>query len=120
MTTPDADGWITHDGGPCPVDPETLVQIRESNFLQLTAYAARDFDWGPVIAYRIFVPAHTTPGPSPFVRETAARIMAAAVVDNDFMEAMWGCDQEHTVNATAQFAVRAAQALEAALKGVEG
>lgn len=30
--TPDKDGWIKHDGGPCPVAMETWVQIREGEW----------------------------------------------------------------------------------------
>lgn len=111
-STPDADGWITHDGGPCPLDPAAFIEREYA--LSTTFGRAQDAVWREVKRYRIFAP--FTPGPLPFVRETAARIMAAAVVDDDFLEAMGGCDQEHTVNATARFAVRAAQALEAALK----
>ena len=103
--TPDKDGWIKHDGGPCPVDPETWVHIMESDFVGGAAYMARDYDWGPVVAYRIFAP--VTPGPSPFVRDTAARIMVGFAAHPDYMadpHADW-----------AAFAVRAALALEAEL-----
>jgi hypothetical protein len=46
-----------------------------------------------------------TTGPSPFVRETAARIMAAGT---------WNSD--HSLEEDAAFSVKAAKALEAALK----
>jgi hypothetical protein len=114
MTTPDKDGWITHDGGPCPVAPEMLVQLRQHMgggvFSRSIIDTADVMDWSEPCAYRIFVPAHTvTPGPSPFVRETAARIMAAmsppvGTTDNDLAY-------------YATHSVRAAQALEDALKG---
>ena len=108
MTTPYADGWITHDGGPRPVDPETWVQIREGEWEPQSVRHADDYAWGTVTAYRVFTPAHTTPGPSPFVRETAARIMAVEVAKDDYEDAI-----------AARRAVRAALALEAALKGVK-
>lgn len=108
--TPDKDGWIKHDGGPCPVDPETWVQIKESirdGAVIAESYVdeARCFSWGTVAAYRVFAP--VAPGPSPFVRDTAARIMVGFAAHPDYMadpHADW-----------AAFAVRAALALEAEL-----
>jgi hypothetical protein len=74
MTTPDKDGWITHDGGPCPVAPDALT---ERAYGRASCFGpSSDGTWEDVKRYRCFAPAHTATGPSPFVRETAARIMA--------------------------------------------
>jgi len=74
--TPDKDGWIKHNGDDkCPVDPETWVEASRHGTPMEWAEAAEHRDWSRVTAYRVFAP--VTPGPSSFVRETAARIMAA-------------------------------------------
>lgn len=76
--TPDKDGWINHDGGPCPVGWETWVQ---PNHDAQRIMRALEIAWGAVARYRIFAPVEpkldTPPGPSPFVAETAAKIVAA-------------------------------------------
>jgi hypothetical protein len=110
MTTPNKDGWITHDGGPCPA-PGTFTERDygyDAPFYEGIHFGTADgADWAHVKRYRIFVPAHTaTPGPSPFVRKTAARIMAALMT--------WRPEAGHP--ALAQDAVAAAMALEAALE----
>ena len=110
--TPDKDGWIKHDGGPCPVDPETWVQIKESirdGAVIAESYVdeARCFSWGTVAAYRVFAP--VTPGPSPFVAETAARIMAAIAVHGG------SYPTDEKLAEAANRGIRAALALEAEL-----
>jgi hypothetical protein len=108
--TTDADGWIEHDGGPCPVDPETWVQVKDFHGRPVSYFCKADeWRWDTATAYRIFAPVTPNPpGPSPFVRETAARIMAALNL---------GPVTTHIDLAYyAAFAVHAAKALEAALK----
>ena len=110
--TPDKDDWIKHDGGPCPVDPEARVQVKTSYGKALkTIYAAREWDWSSVTAYRVFAP--VTPGPSPFVRETAARIMAAIAVHGG------SYPTDEKLAEAANRGIRAALALDAALKEVK-
>lgn len=107
--TPDKDGWIKHDGGPCPVCVERWVQCREHNGRETKVGRPDDFDWLFVAAYRVFAP--VTPGPSPFVRETAARIMAGFAAHPNYMadpHADWAAE-----------AVNAALTLEAAMKEVK-
>jgi hypothetical protein len=49
------DEWIKHDGGPCPVPPETWVQIKNKDGMLLDpAYQADFWAWDDVSAYRIF------------------------------------------------------------------
>jgi hypothetical protein len=61
---PDADGWIPHRGGNCPVPDDTVVAIRlrtESGWRENNGYRARDWVWrhgpnkgnGDVIAYKV-------------------------------------------------------------------
>jgi hypothetical protein len=54
--------WIPHDGGPCPVDPETVVWPRFSNGLAHSPSDAKNWRWswgfmgkrgGDIIAYQI-------------------------------------------------------------------
>jgi hypothetical protein len=59
-----ADGWIEHDGGPCPVEPETPVIVWLRGWFepesQTADYRAGTYDWEHVpddagqdiIAYR--------------------------------------------------------------------
>lgn len=106
MTAPDADGWITHDGGNCPVSPDSWVQLQSETQAPMRANFAT---WSVISRYRVFAP--VTPGPSPFVAETAARIMAGFAAHPNYMadpHADWAVE-----------AVRAAQALDAALKEVK-
>jgi hypothetical protein len=106
MTTPDKDGWIKHDGGRSPLAPYTIAECEyDSHTTMGYAFEAR---WDHVVQYRALVPDHTvTPGPSPFVAETAARIMAGMAASGDD----WS-----TIEVMAAMAVKHAQALEAALK----
>ncbi len=51
------DGWIEHDGGPCPVDPDTLVTL----FFAVApafvmTYPADCFEWDAPLAYRPATP----------------------------------------------------------------
>lgn len=42
-----ADGWIEHDGGPCPVDPDSRVRVAfRAGGGTGTAVAARVWAWG--------------------------------------------------------------------------
>ena len=67
-----------------------------------------DFDWLFVAAYRVFAP--VAPGPSPFVRDTAARIMAAIAVHGG------SYPTDEKLAEAANRGIRAALALEAAMK----
>lgn len=100
------DGWIKHDGGNNPVTPECWVQLQNETQAPMRA---DDATWSVISRYRIY--AVVTPGPSPFVAETAARIMAGFAAHPDYMadpHADWAAE-----------AANAALALEAALKGVK-
>lgn len=109
MTTPDKDGWITHDGGNCPVSPDSWVQIvGRTGDKSPSAKRADYWYWDCVAAYRVFAP--VTPRPSPFVRETAARIMAAIAVHGG------SYPTDEKLAEAANRGIRAALALEAALK----
>lgn len=56
---PDDDGWIPHDGGPCPVGPNTkvLIRLRDKKFAD--AYPAKYYRWDwlnrydDIIAYKV-------------------------------------------------------------------
>ena len=112
--TPDKDSWIKHDGGNNPVSPDSWVQIvGRTGDKSPSAKRADYWYWDCVAAYRVFAP--VTPGPSPFVRETAAQIMASAVTSDSFLDTLDEGDTKATLDATAAFAVRAALALEAEL-----
>lgn len=60
-----ANDWITHDGGPCQVAPETLIAGIRTRVVQ-TAFGlgaweeAGTINWKPVIAYRLAAPAAET------------------------------------------------------------
>lgn len=108
------DGWINHDGGPCPVAPGRLAMVNGDVTVALPVSA---INWAAVKKYRTF--ARVNPpdsGPSPFVRDTAARIMAGIVTSDAFLAVLDEGDTQATIEASAAFAVRAAKALEAALK----
>lgn len=77
--TPDKDGWIKHDGGNNPVTPECWVQLQNETQAPMRA---DDATWSVISRYRIY--AVVTPGPSPFVAETAARIMAQKLPTQSF------------------------------------
>lgn len=105
MTT-NADGWIKHDGGPCPVAPGRLAMVNGDVTVALPVSA---INWAAVTKYRTFARVNPPdPGPSPFVADTAARIMAGLMGDGR---------TRLSDNDMARCAV-AAQALEAALKEV--
>lgn len=103
------DGWITHDGGPCPVAPGRLAMVNGDVTVALPVSA---INWAAVKKYRTFARVNPPdPGPSPFVRDTAARIMAGFASHPDYMadpHADWAAE-----------AANAALALEAALKGAD-
>lgn len=61
-----SDGWIKHDGGPCPVDPDTVVDIRFTEMDPEWGGKAGDYRWnrppsefGAVGFYRPVKPAPT-------------------------------------------------------------
>lgn len=43
--SPDPEGWIEHDGGPCPVGEDTRVQVRLANSETSQACGAWFFVW---------------------------------------------------------------------------
>ncbi len=101
------DGWIEHDGGPCPVAPGRLAMI---NGDITVALPVSSINWAAVKRYRTFARVNPPdPGPSACVRDTAARIMAAYMMQ----------DHDCTLPELASDAVNAALALEAALEGVK-
>lgn len=106
--TADKDGWIKHDGGPCPVAPGRLAMINDDETVALPVFS---INWAVVKKYRAFARVNPpAPGPSDFVRDTAALIMAAGnppvgTTDND-------------LSYYAAHSVLAALALEKALKEV--
>jgi hypothetical protein len=108
MTAPDADGWIKHNGGLCPVPQYQYVEVEEANGEFSLGLAVARY-WPRVKRYRIVDDDARLPAQSPFVRETAARIMAAGT---------WNSDR--SLEEDAAFSVKAAKALEAALKGARG
>jgi hypothetical protein len=102
MTTPNKDGWIDHDGGCLVRRALTEFLGEQCAVFDPACMTCRAWEWLDAL-----VPATpATAGPSPFVRETAARIMAALMT--------WRPEAGHP--ALAQDAVAAALALEAALK----
>ena len=102
------DGWIKHDGGNNPVTPECWVQLQNETQAPMRA---DDATWSVISRYRVFAP--VTPGPSPFVRETAARIMAAIAVHGG------SYPTDEKLAEAANRGIRAALALDAALKEVK-
>lgn len=108
------DGWIKHDGGPCPVAPGRLVMVNGGTDC---AIPVESVVWKDVTRYRTYARVNPPdPGPSDFVRETAARIMAAEwgasvsdprPIDMDFDD-YWRFRADHIV--------KICIALEAALK----
>jgi hypothetical protein len=61
MLTPEqiADGWKPHDGGPCPVDGQTVVRMLFRNgWINLRRAECEEWPWEPndpeldIIAYR--------------------------------------------------------------------
>lgn len=108
----DKDGWITHDGGPCPVAPGRLVMVNDDITVALPVSA---INWAAVTKYRTFARVNPPdPGPSPFVRDAAARIMAAIAVHGG------SYPTDEKLAEAANRGIRAAKALEAALKEVKG
>jgi len=73
--TPDADGWVKHDGGPCPVPPETMVEVQSTIGLTPPAMRADYWQWSAMKRYRIIAPAHA-PGP---VRERTVKEIVLGV-----------------------------------------
>lgn len=72
----DKDGWIKHDGGECPVLPDTMVDYRANNKEYGPARAAQVY-WGPdtiVTHYRIVQPASPAV-PSPVRQRTVTEIV---------------------------------------------
>lgn len=48
--------WIAHDGGPCPVPPETEVYVEGDGYLGKYPLAARYVYWSNIRSYRIVSP----------------------------------------------------------------
>jgi hypothetical protein len=90
--TTDADGWYLHDVDPRPVDPDII-----------TEHGCGDYH-----AYRC--------GPSPFVAETAARLMAAEWGASTLDPAPTSMSFDDYWRFRAEHIVKVAKALEAALK----
>lgn len=44
--------WIKHDGGECPVHPETIVEARHSIKDEIYPQTASYWDWSAVTEYR--------------------------------------------------------------------
>ena len=56
-----SDDWIKHDGGPCPVRREALVDVEFMYGSIVTAKKAGRWDWGEsgagaIVAYRVVQP----------------------------------------------------------------
>lgn len=52
---PDSEGWLPWYGGECPVDKDTLVDVKTNTRVNGCAgLAAKIWDWDCVTAYRIF------------------------------------------------------------------
>ena len=50
-----ASGWTPHNGGPCPVDPETIVRVKNCLGDRTEIHGpglAQHMDWGVVEFYR--------------------------------------------------------------------
>jgi hypothetical protein len=79
----ESEGWIKHDGGPCPVDKDAAVYIRmaddhESEF----ALSAGGFGWQVITAYRLAEPqAHMMSAPEYELDEALAAAIAAIPED---------------------------------------
>jgi hypothetical protein len=69
MASAAATDWIDHDGGPCPVDPKTIVDVRDRAGIEVCGFEAAVWsignDWWAgeasdpgdnIVAYRV-VPA---------------------------------------------------------------
>ncbi len=84
---PDADGWVKHSPGPCPVDAKTEVEVSYGLAWATEKGAARDFCWDKasyircVTHYRIVRPAPS----GPVVEETVKRAY------NDDQKRALGC-----------------------------
>jgi len=53
-----AEGWLPHDGGPCPVDRRTVVSVVKRNGREFYRNTAAHWDWwhsnhpADIIAYK--------------------------------------------------------------------
>jgi hypothetical protein len=53
----ESEGWIKHDGGPCPVDKDAAVYIRMADdYESELALSAGGFGWQVITAYRLAEP----------------------------------------------------------------
>jgi len=52
LTEEDDAGWIPHDGGPCPVAPDTFVEV-DLGDVTLDPNRASEFEWHKVQEYRV-------------------------------------------------------------------
>ena len=94
-----ADGWIRHRGGKCPVDGEIKVETRQRGG-QIVIGNAQDFWWehrsngGDIMAYRLHKPAEQVEACSkPDPRDSAKR-------DSDYV--CWMRDRITEIDATTQ------------------
>ena len=87
-----ASGWTPHNGGPCPVDPETIVRVKNCLGDRTEIHGpglGQHMDWGVVEFYR----------PEPNWREIADEL--AEVLEDYFCEDLSPSDK----------AIRASKAL---------
>ena len=71
---PDKDGWIKHDGGPCPVPPDTLVDIKFRAGHGVGCVRPALWNWGEATQYRIAQSASPAI-PSPVITRTVREIV---------------------------------------------
>lgn len=76
---PDADGWVPHNGGDCPVPPDTMLEVRFRDNDTSGPECAYGWHWGEmgestIVAYRIVKPASTAI-PSPVRMKTVPEIV---------------------------------------------
>ena len=61
----DDDGWIAHSPGPCPVPPETMVEVKWRAGAIASSFPfpreAKELNWHVITHYRIVSPAPTGP-----------------------------------------------------------
>ena len=102
--------WTPHNGGPCPVDPETLVEVR-LRAGEINQDRAKDYDWSDdgnqyaITAYRLLPP-------EPNWREIADELAAALTGVMEWAGPIAG-DNIHP--AVAQFEAGTADRAQAAL-----
>lgn len=82
LTQPPSDGWIPWSGGGCPVDPETVVDVRFSNGDEISGLSAGEWEWDlagggfSIIAYRV-----KEPEKRPYAGQTTLESGVTYVID---------------------------------------